>query len=209
MVQGELFRDESSISISGFDRSKKSFLLRHQVTLTLDKLLLIFISQVIIFALTYSFGVEHGKKMMEKNLESLLPAHSDVVSLSRETPVPSTENGETIINFKQEPANEAETAPVQSSDQETAVPKSAFPVVDLTKKGTYTIQLVTYADEKQAIQEITRLKSKGHDSFVILSGHYYQVCANYFENQAKARSFLKQFNELSRYPDAYVRPAVR
>ena len=232
MVQGELFRDESSISgLSGLERSGKSFLSRHQLTLTLDKLLLIFIAQVIIFALTYSFGVEHGKRSMEKSLEKLLPEHADTVSLNIGPANPSqpTTNGETVIMVNQNPAPASESIPVspntpnslQTSSPGTSqaqsqikpevdlTPPSAFPVVDLTKKGNYTIQLITYADEKQAAPEIDLLKEKGQVGFVIPSGHYYQVCANYFEDKAKAKSFLKQFSELSRYPGAYIRPVVR
>jgi len=201
MVQGELFRDESSISgLGSLDRARKSFLSRHQLTLTYDKLLLVLIAWVIVFALTYSFGVEHGKRTVEKSLESLLPAHTDTVSLTVKPKTPPSEaspNEETIILVNQEPAADAEPAP------------RPFPVADLAKKGSYTVQLVTYADEKQAVREIDHLKTKGHEVFVIPSGHYYQVCANYFDDKVKARNFLKQFSELGRYPDAYVRPVVR
>ena len=201
MVQGELFRDESSISgLGSLDRARKSFLSRHQLTLTYDKLLLVLIAWVIVFALTYSFGVEHGKRTVEKSLESLLPAHTDTVSLTVEPKTPPSEaspNEETIILVNQEPAADAEPAP------------RPFPVADLAKEGSYTVQLVTYADEKQAVREIDHLKTKGHEVFVIPSGHYYQVCANYFDDKVKARNFLKQFSELGRYPDAYVRPVVR
>ena len=234
MVQGELFQDESSISgLSGLERSRKSFLSRHQLTLTLDKLLLVSIALVIIFALIYSFGVEHGKRTVEKSIESLLPEHTDTVSLNvgPANPSQAPANGETVIMVNQNPAPVSESIPVnpntpnslqtlspspgvsqaqsQIKPEVDLTPPSAFPVVDLTKKGNYTIQLITYADEKQAVREIDLLKAKGHTGFVIPSGHYYQVCANYFEDKAKAKSFLKQFSELSRYPGAYIRPVVR
>ena len=87
--------------------------------------------------------------------------------------------------------------------------KSLLPTVDLSRKGQFTVQLVTYDNQKQATQEVVRLKAKGYDSFVIPSGHYFQVCVHYFENQAKAQNLLKQFRESGRYSDAYVRPVVR
>lgn len=212
MVQGELFRDESSTSSLGsLDRDRKSFLSRHQLTLTYDKLLVVLIAWVIVFALTYSFGVEHGKRAVERSLESLLPAHTDTVSLnvgSKTSSETSTLNGETVILVNQEPAVDAKHIPAGQTVSDPRSP-SSFPVADLAKEGSYTVQLVTYANEKQAIREIDHLKTKGHEGFVIPSGHYYQVCANYFDDKVKAGNFLKQFSELSRYPDAYVRPVVR
>ncbi len=211
MVQGELFRDESSISgLGSLDRARKPFLSRHQLTIPYDKLLLVLIAWVVVFALTYSFGVEHGKRAVEKSLESLLPAHTDTVSLTVEPKTSSKASAkeETVILVNQEPAVETEQVPRDQTVSNPPAP-SPFPVADLAKKGSYTVQLVTYADEKQAIREIDHLKTKGQEGFVIPSGHYYQVCANYFDDKVKARNFLKQFRELSRYPDAYVRPVVR
>jgi hypothetical protein len=234
MVQGELFIDQNAASgLGGLDRARKSFLSRYQVAMTLDKLLLISIALVIMLALTYSFGVERGKRAVEKNFESLLPDHSDTVSLNvgNSGSTQSVGNDETVILVNQNPAPISESIPGNlnslnlpqtpsisgevSGDLSPTVPEigpvptTAFPIVDLTKKGSYTIQLITYADEKQAIKEIDLLKTKGHAGFVIPSGRYYQVCANYFEDKTKAKSFLRQFSELSRYPGAYIRPVVR
>ena len=212
MVQGELFRDESSISgLGSLDRARKSFLSCHQLTITYDKLLVVLIAWVIVFALTYSFGVEHGKRAVEKSIELHMGAHTDTVSLTVKPKTPPSEaspNEETIILVNQEPAADAEPLPVSQMVSVPPAPRP-FPVADLAKKGSYTVQLVTYADEKQAVREIDHLKTKGHEVFVIPSGHYYQVCANYFDDKVKARNFLKQFSELGRYPDAYVRPVVR
>ena len=111
MVQGELFREENSISgLGGLDRARKSLLSGHQLTLGFDKALLVLIGLVIIFALTHSFGVEHGKRVMEKSLESILPAHSDTVSLETKANNPSLSQApdETVIlvNQAQNPSTE-------------------------------------------------------------------------------------------------------
>ena len=239
MVQGELFTDQNSASgLGGLDRARKPFLSRHQVALGLDKLLLIFIAFVVMFALTYSFGVERGKRAVEKNFESLLPEHTDTVSIhvgaSDSTQPAAGDETVILVNQNQNQLSVSENTPIspeanasnllssstlseevsQGLNQATlpadsAAPKPAFPIVDSTKKGSYTIQLVTYGDEKQAVHEIDLLKAKGHAGFVIPSGSYYQVCANYFEDKAKAKSFLKQFSEISRYPGAYIRPVIR
>src|SRR3989338_1717667 len=77
------------------------------------------------------------------------------------------------------------------------------------KTGHFTVQLVTYYDQKLAERETNRLKEKGYESFVIPSGKYFQVCTSYFDDRSEAKSFLREFPDSSRYPDAYVRPVVR
>jgi cell division septation protein DedD len=80
---------------------------------------------------------------------------------------------------------------------------------DLKKLGKFTVQLVTYNDKTQAENEISRLKSKGYEGFIIPSGHYYQVCASYFDTKSNARSQLEELKQTGRYPDAYIRPVIR
>lgn len=231
MVQGELFREEISIQgLDHFNRSQRSFLARYQLTLSLDKLVLLLISMVFIFALTYSFGVEHGKRSVEQHLQSLVPAHSEtlpvvipddnLLSKSQESATLVVKNNpefsrstETIsTNQTSQPAVQTKAAKVPLQETVSNSPKTAstLPLANLNmKQKAYTVQLVTYNSEEQAAKEITRLRVKGQESFIIPSGRFFQVCANYFENLTKARTFLKEFQESNRYPDAFIRPVVR
>ena len=67
MVQGELFRTEQA-----FDRPTvqggASFLRKYQFTLTLEKLIIAALALVIVFGITFSFGVTQGKKQIEDRL---------------------------------------------------------------------------------------------------------------------------------------------
>ena len=207
MVQGELFREEhQAYHVGHFDaRAKKSFLSRYQITVSLDQLLLVLIGVTVVFSLTYSFGVERGKRAMEKRLESLIPLHSEVIPAQTETteilPNPPKEEAVLLVNQKDEKGVPA----VKSIE----APKNPLPAVDARKQGNYTIQLVTYMSEDLAAREIDHLKSKGYEGFVIPSGSYFQVCANYFNDRSKAKTSLKQLLELGRYPGAFVRPVIR
>ncbi|MBI4368117.1 MAG: SPOR domain-containing protein [Candidatus Omnitrophica bacterium] len=216
MVQGELFREEgSSYSFNAIDSGKgKSFLRRHQITLTLDQLLLASLACVVAVALVYCFGVERGKRTMEKQVQNLVSERSETIPAS-ETPIAVRgRQMEAVLMVNQEPAAESKVmTPQAETSQEVTihVPKQTqgFPLVDLSNSERYTVQLVTYVDEKMASREIDRLKAKGHNGFVIPSGRYFQVCANYFESTRQAKDFLKQLRETGRYPDAYIRPVVR
>lgn len=219
MVQGELFRDDNlgaHLRSSDFG-AQNSFLRRYQLSLTLDKLILALMGILVIFVLTYSFGVERGKRAMEKRIEPLLLKGSDTI-LGDQTSAQAPANGQTETVLI---VNEGKAAPTSSSlmaeprtasvEVQVSTPKiqSTLPVPDLSRKAKYTIQLVTYKDEQQAAKEIERLQAKGFEGFVIPSGPYFQVCAHYAETKSKAQSFLNEFLREGRYPDAYVRPIVR
>ena len=222
MVQGELFREDSSLYVNNFEvGSKRSFLSRHQLILTLDKALLIFLGLMVVFVLTYSFGVERGKRAMEKYVTSLFPTHSESFQPTDQEAESLGVSGnlqETVLTVKQEGTASTTTAnlPSKPGPQGAALvptlsgtPDLWSVVTDTAKEGKYTVQLVTYKDEKLAVREVGRLKSKGHQGFVIPSGSFYQVCADYFETLSKARSLLRKFQESGRYPDAFVRPVIR
>ena len=221
MVQGELFREENINGLNNINGIKpRSFLACHQLALTLDKLLIVAIGMVVVFALTFSFGVERGKRAMEKRLASLFPTRSEILPREpvKEEPTSNSDHG-TVLLVKDETSElqTTETAAevLKAAEGSSLINSDAAPTkessssTELVKQGKYTIQLVTYKDAKMAEREATRLKSNGHDSFVIPSGSYFQVCANFAETHSKAKLLLKQLRETGRYPDAFIRPVAR
>lgn len=209
MVQGELFREELAVNLGS--NQAKSFLSQYRLTLTLDKLLLVFIGFVIVFVLTYSFGVERGKQAAEKRFEALIPAHQETINTTGTTLPVHDPQEEVVLEVKSplSPTVDQAGEPANTVKPETKNPAvDKFPHASPTR-GKYTIQLVTYVSGNQASQEISYLQSKGYDGFVIPSGRHFQVCADYFSNQAQARTVLGRIRTTGRYPDAFVRPVVR
>lgn len=215
MVQGELFREESSDFNSNV--RQKSFLSRYQIAVSFDKLFIVLIANIAIFALTYSFGVEHGKRSMEKHLETLFPAQSQMIQAEpTDTREPIEGPSETVLLIENHANEEPQVhlkpaAPQKIGSREglANVNEPTSNAAEIKKVGNFTIQLVTYDNEELAKREINRLKSGGHEGFVIPSGKFYQVCANYFESKGKARTVLEKFKESGRYPDAYIRTVIR
>ena len=213
MVQGELFREEPADFSA--EPEFKSFLSRTCFAVTLDKALMGLVAMVVVFVLTYSFGVERGKRAMESRMESFSPvsggpAHADLPSQTRDPQ-------EEVILVGESGAQESTLALSETSATKTT-PKlqgtqtplgTSLPLASAFRKGAYTVQLVTYTDEAQAAREIERLSSSGRQAFVIPSGHYFQVCVDYFSNTAEARIVMKRLGFTRRYPDAFVRPVVR
>lgn len=209
MVQGELFREEHAGIAS--EAKPRSFLARYQISVSLDKVLIACVGLVVVFALVFSFGVEKGKRAMEQKLETFLPDTKQpalTVSASHLSADPQEEviaitAGQEDFSAPELPSSTPPPAEIN------LLPKAVLPLVDQTKAGAYTIQLVTYASEAQALKEIERLKTQGFSSFVIPSGRYFQVCVNYFESKDVAKSTFKRLREDGRYPGAFVRPVVR
>lgn len=211
MVQGELFREDGSFqpAIEG----KHSFLSQYRVTLGLDKVLLLALAMIFIFTLSFSFGVEKGKRSMEQKMQSLIPAHvqtfgTDGVSNDSREIV----EAEATITLNPSDNTQLKIAKgsIQLNNVSVAQPNDVRPSKsELKKLGRFTVQLVTYDNQGLAEKEIARLKEKGYEGFVIPSGRFYQVCANYFDNKSQARTDLETLKGSGRYPGAYIRPVVR
>lgn len=211
MVQGELFR-EQQIGVPS-ELKPRSFLAQYQISFTLDKVLLGCIVLMIGLALTYSFGVEKGKRAMEKRMEAYLPTDKPAPS-STLAPFSDPLDEEVLMgNQEAHPISSEPSAvtPVKPVSTVAEIPGKggSLPLVDRTRGGAYTIQLVTYVSETQALMEIERLNVGGFSGFVIPSGPYFQVCVNYFEKKDLAQSTFKRFQASGRYPGAFVRPVTR
>lgn len=215
MVQGELFRED--VHFEPQVGSGRSFLSKYQITLKLDKALLLLIAMIFAFTLSHSFGVERGKRIMERKFEALIPAQTQTFSAPDPMDDPNeVVESETVVLTETPksdlklltPAIEGPMGKRDVAIQASETPAPPTPT-ELKKMGNFTVQLVTYDNKTLAEKEITRLKSKGYEGFIIPSGRFFQVCANYFDNKSKARTDLEALKQTGRYPDAYVRPVLR
>ncbi len=221
MVQGELFREDTHFEPQV--GSPRSFLSKYQITLKLDKALLLLIVMMFAFGLSHSFGVERGKRIMERKIEALIPTQTQTFSAPdpMEDPQEVVESETLLVAKTGKQDLKLPTPPIEgptgiSLRRKTIVPPSEASETptpptptELKKMGHFTVQLVTYDNKTLAEKEITRLKSKGYEGFIIPSGRFFQVCANYFDNKSKARTDLEALKQTGRYPDAYVRPVLR
>jgi hypothetical protein len=208
--QGELFKEETR-SMSDDDLQGSSFLTRN-LSVQVHKLFIGAISILVLGVLVYCFGVEQGKRSMEAQLETLLPSRGDlIVPALSAPPKPSvdeeSDKGETVLIIGNQELT-SKPAEIQLAP-ETPAKKEDFPVADGARSSDFTVQLVTYENKTLAAKEVNVLREGGHDGFVIPSGRYYQVCADYFNSRSDARFVLNRFKSSGRYPDAYIRPVAR
>lgn len=201
-MQTELFDLPSPRTLSEDSPvSKSSFLEKTFITLRLDQTIGLALVLLVIYVLTFSWGVEKGKRSLHGSQEVR------VVSASE----PSPEVVPAIVT------SVVKTSAVAVADE--SVPKIVeIPVAELPKpvakvikpEGKYTIQHVTYITQSAADREIQKLAKRGYNSFVIPSGKHLQVCIASFQSRQEAAKILRQLKAQGLVlGDAYVRPMVR
>ncbi len=181
--------------------SKTSFLEKTFITLRLDQAIGLTLILLVIYVLTFSWGVEKGKKASRES-QVIRTGSAEVLS---------SETSQTVV------ASVAKT-PLAAMADESVSKEVPITVADLPKPvakvmkpdGKFTIQHVTYITRSAADREIQKLAQRGYSSFVIPSGKHLQVCIAAFQSRQDASLLLKQLRAQGLVSgDAYVRPMVR
>jgi cell division septation protein DedD len=181
--------------------SKPSYLEKTFITLRLDQTIGLAFILLVVYVLTFSWGVEKGKKASQEG--------QVVRSVAAETlPVESAPAVvASVAKVAAEPAIEEsvpKVVPITVPELPKPEPLAAKP------EGKFTIQHVTYMTKSAADREIQKLAQKGYNAFVIPSGKHLQVCIAGFQSRPEAIRLLKQLRGQGLVSgDAYVRPMVR
>jgi len=219
-MQRELFNDFRRVETErkeelSLDSEQSSFLERVRVTLTLEKIILLVLANLVSFVLVYSLGFQRGRGPAA-GLFPEFGVRTALISAWQSISKPFYIRAETG-KFLEGKAQPAESLPVQNAPE---LPAAADVVKDAAQQaaiqavaeGLYTIQLVTYRNESRAEQEVKTLSEKGHSSFIIPSGKFYQVCIERFSAKDHACKKLSEFKTspiAQIYRGAYIRPIKR
>lgn len=196
-MQAELFEVTGpAVKVAETRRTPASWLDQFSVTLRLDHLLIAGILALVLYVLTFSFGVEKGKRYAFQEREAGEARQTEVASqLTREKTSAEVE------------------APTHAPAVETTAPEpAALPLAETAPflnplTGEYTIQLITFNNRVRAQKEVARLKKLGYHGFVLPRGRFFQVCADAFVSVRDAQQKLAKLRaEGFAPPDAYVRP---
>ncbi len=205
MVQGELFRDESG---DWQGKGKISFLSSRQWLMSLDKVILMAVACVILFVLTYSFGYERGKSLMERRIRELTTQIETIPSVSPAAPV-TTSVGTLQVGVQKTQVDTIAVSEIQPNIEDMShllaeEPSESVPTE--IENGKYTVQVATSLKKELAEREISKLEKKGFSAFVVNRGRFFEVCVGSFETVANARPVLSQLKAQGSYLDAFVRP---
>jgi cell division septation protein DedD len=181
--------------------AKTSFLEKNFITLRLDQTIGLTLVLLVVYVLTFSWGVEKGKKSSHESQVIRSASHETLPSVAPQAVVASVAITPSATLTEGAAVREV---PIAVSELPKPVAKVAKP------DGKYTIQHVTYMTQSAADREIQKLAQKGYSSFVIPSGKHLQVCIAAFNSRQEASQLLKQLRAQGLVSgDAYVRPMVR
>lgn len=159
------------------------------------------IFQVIAFIfvglLSFSLGVEKGKKLIVRVTPQEIKAPF--------VPLSEAIGGAAVSDKPQKPGRgalqEAQPSPRQSPSAFT--PKSAPIAKEESPQARYTIQVASILRSENVKKELSHLKDKGYNVFVLIKGKYTVICVGKFAVQGQAQNSLAKLK--NKYPDCQIR----
>ena len=146
----------------------------------LDTLILLCVIAILLFTISFSMGVERGKKVALKTgvtKEELIKS-------------PSRSENTTIIR----------------SENRNAEPPSKAADRDGEDRNSYHVQVASFKKENSARKEVEKLESNGYPVVVMKKGGYVVIYVGGFENEREARSNFKDLKE--RYKDCIFKRSL-
>lgn len=199
--QFELF---PGVSQPSTEKTKTRFLL-NELTLSWENLVVLTVFIVLSMVVSFSLGVEQGKKKFSAARDRRF-AHRSVVERKRASNPPPREHEPRILQ------ESPEGIPVMAAQVpiagilETLTPDApGKEKVAYTEKNDriYTIQVASFRKEKYAQMEARELRKKGFEILVLPKGNHSIVCVGKFERRDDAQVFSRKLR--GRYKDCLVR----
>lgn len=157
-----------------------------------EKVIMLAISFIVISIISFSLGVEKGKRLFSNktkaNLDlaaSLSPRENMLVISRRE------EAQEAATYGKKEAVNLSESQNSESSGNKES------------DRGKYIIQLATYQTREPAEREAVMLKKKGLNPIILSKGKFIVLYVGRFSDEDNAKSKLSELKK--RYRDCILR----
>lgn len=148
---------------------------RFYINLPLENIVFGLIIAIVCVIVAFALGVERGKR--------LIPI---AAAANGDRPYPDT-----ILHAKSPASTETVSAESVSDEPIPLKPVSVEPAPETR----YTIQLISYTQQKPALREKKELLSKKIDAFIIKSDKWYQLCAGGYNDMKEASAALKKFKK--------------
>ena len=147
--------------------------------LSIDSVVMLSIGVILAIIISFSLGVEKGKKITSVELNN---------SPKQETKQISIDDSKE----KQQIKNEEEKKEVLPSDEEKSI------------TAKYVIQVASYKKSSDANMERKKLEKEGFAAIIITSGDWKQVCVGNFSNTKESIPVLNKLRK--RYHDCFIKP---
>jgi Sporulation related domain. len=156
------------------------------INLTWEKVILLFIFCLMLAIMSFSLGVEKGKRSFSSQNTSVA---LQVKSIPAVKPV-ILENKPAATKAIVPQANVASLPPKQSNDSNTVIKK-------------YTVQIASLQNSAAVQREVERLKKSGYEIWVKQSGKYYILCVGRFSSNDEAKTYQRNLQKI--YSDCLIR----
>jgi len=181
-----------------------------------QKFIYTFVAFIFVSLVSFSFGVEKGKKqiagIMPMRMEPASLPRAEPTSLTVEAgPLPSKQGPILLVN-KNTTLSQKTDGSITLTTRKSASVGKAFPSgigrpVPLDNKElvqkNYTIQVASISNAKYVSKELSKLRSKGYTAFSLTKGKYTVICVGRFNARKDAQiNLVKMKNS---YPDCQIR----
>lgn len=176
------------------------------MTLSFENIIVLCIIFVMSLVLSYSLGVEKGKKTAQPAVGPVPGAVQTARTAMEPEPVAAVPESEDTAAPPEE-VIQIETVAPPAEVAEAEAEAEAMPVTETAESSVerdyFTIQVASFKLEKNAHKEADRLKDIGYDIFVLAKGDYSIVCVGKFIERQQALEFSSKLKK--RYNDCLVR----
>ena len=166
-----------------------------------EKTILILIGIVAVGVLSFSLGVEKGKRMARRD------AVKDSYTSSPVSVKPAQPTVQPVRRIEIQPAQAAINTAPRTVLAARAAPQAraavAKPMILSGQIGSFTIQVASYKSKKSADTQAQLFKKKGITAMVLPKGEYLVLCVGRFPSQDEARAALKELQK--QYKGCYIR----
>lgn len=162
-----------------------------------EKTLLIIICFIVTSIISFSLGVEKGKRQASLNLNANLETASLQPTVTKQKTDAAIKV--TLDGPKRTPNSSAAAKTDSIKKESPNLPMQAI------SPDVYTIQVASFKDKTRAEREAERFKKKGLQSIILSKGQYTILCIGRFPNKESARALLADLKKQKRYNDCYLR----
>jgi cell division protein FtsN len=166
-----------------------------------EKTILILIGIVAVGVLSFSLGVEKGKRMARR--EAVVDNYSGGAAIKPAPPQPTVQPVQRIETQPAQVAVNTAPRPAAVAANIAAPAQPAQPLKLSGQIGNFTIQVASYKSKKSADMQAQEFKKKGVTAMVLPKGEYLILCVGRFPSQDEARIALKELQKT--YKGCYIR----
>lgn len=163
---------------------------RHTVILPLDTLVMVSVVMVLLLVITFSLGVEKGRRIAYPSLERIIAKEANVGQANNKA---EADNVDTTGVMLPQPS-EIESSPSGIFNQ---------PVVDEEIQNRYLIQVASFMKEKIARQEAKTLEDDGYPVEIAKKGKFVVIFVGDFSDRQQAQKNMETLKK--RYKDCFIR----